>query len=250
MDDKGKYFIVLIILFANLLIGAYYNFYLRDIFFVSLLILVIFFRFVDVGHDKLLLFLSAALFGGCLLNIYEGLVNSNPFLLAYSLAVILLLIFPFEWALTRLTSFCLENNYLKASLKLVDYRIFLFGKNPEILSAKGAILSLLNQFEESLVCLNESEELGNTDPFLYNSFGCSWVNLEEYEKAYHYFKLAIDGNPNNIEYLINISYTLVNLDDYDGALYYFKKASEINEQDGRLKELKSLIEKNKATLKK
>ena len=50
--------------------------------------------------------------------------------------------------------------------------------------------------------------------------------------------------------LINISYTLVNLDDYDGALYYFKKASEINEQDGRLKELKSLIEKNKATLKK
>ena len=43
---------------------------------------------------------------------------------------------------------------------------------------------------------------------------------------------------------------LVNLDDYDGALYYFKKASEINEQDGRLKELKSLIEKNKATLKK
>lgn len=71
MDDKGKYFIVLIILFANLLIGAYYNFYLRDIFFVSLLILVIFFRFVDVGHDKLLLFLSAALFGGCLLNIYE-----------------------------------------------------------------------------------------------------------------------------------------------------------------------------------
>ena len=75
--------------------------------------------------------------------------------------------------LTRLTSFCLENNYLKASLKLVDYRIFLFGKNPEILSAKGAILSLLNQFEKSLVCLNESEELGNTDPFIYNSLGCS-----------------------------------------------------------------------------
>lgn len=119
MDDKGKYFIVLIILFANLLIGIYYNFYLRDIFFVSLLILVIFFRFVDVGHDKLLLFLSAALFGGCLLNIYEGLVNSNPFLLTCSLAVILLLIFPFEWALTRLTSFCLENNYLKASLNLL-----------------------------------------------------------------------------------------------------------------------------------
>ena len=128
MDDKGKYFIVMIILFANLLIGAYYNFYLRDIFFVSLLILVIFFRFVDVGHDKLLLFLSAALFGGCLLNIYEGLVNSNLFLLACSFAVILLLIFPFEWMLTRLTSFCLENNYLKASLKLVDYRIFLLVK--------------------------------------------------------------------------------------------------------------------------
>ncbi len=68
-------------------------------------------------------------------SIYEGLVNSNLFLLACSFAVILLLIFPFEWTLTRLTSFCLENNYLKASLKLVDYRIFL-GKNPEILSAK------------------------------------------------------------------------------------------------------------------
>lgn len=243
MDNKGKYFIVLIILIANLLIGAYFNFYLRDIFFVSLLILVIFFRFVDVGHDKLLLFLSAALFGGCLLNIYEGVVNSNPFLLACSLAVLLLLIFPFEGALTRLTSFCLENNYLKASLKLIDYRIFLFGKSPEILSAKGAVLSLLNQFEESLVYLNESEELGNTDPFLYNSLGCSWVNLEEYDKAYHYFKLAVDGNPNNIDYLINISYTLVDLDDYDGALYYFKKASEINEQDWRLNELKSLIEK-------
>ena len=227
------------------MIGAYYNFYLRDIFFVSLLILVIFFRFVDVGHDKLLLFLSAALFGCCLLNIYGGLVNSNLFLLACSFAVILLLIFPFEWMLTRLTSFCLENNYLKASLKLVDYRIFL-GKNPEILSAKGAILCLLNQFEESLVYLNESEELGNTDPFLYNSLGCSWVNLEEYEKAYHYFKLAVDGNPNNIEYLINISYTLIDLNDYDGALYYFIKASEINEHDWRLKELKSLIEKNKA----
>jgi hypothetical protein len=70
-------------------------------------------------------------------SIYEGLVNSNLFLLACSFAVILLLIFPFEWMLTRLTSFCLENNYLIASLKLVDYRIFLFGKNPEILSAKG-----------------------------------------------------------------------------------------------------------------
>ena len=246
MDNKGKYFIVLIILFANLLIGAYFNFYLRDIFFVSVLILVIFFRFVDVGHDKLLLFLSAGLFGCCILNIYEGLLNSNPFLLASSLAVLLLLIFPFGWALTRLTSFCLENNFLKASLKLIDYRIFLFGKSPEILSAKGAVLSLLNQFEESLVYLNESEELGNTDPFLYNSLGCSWVNLEEYEKAYHYFKLAVDGNSNNIEYLINISYTLVDLNDYDGALYYFKKASEINEHDWRLKKLKSLIEKNKA----
>lgn len=246
MDNKGKYFSVLIILFANLLIGAYFNFYLRDIFFVSLVILVIFFRFVDVGHDKLLLFLSAALFGGCLLNIYEGLVNSNPFLLACSLAVILLLIFPFEWALTRLTSFCLENNYLNASVKLIDYRISLFGKSPEILSAKGAVLSLLNQFEESLVYLNESEELGNTDPFLYNSLGCSWVNLKEYEKAYHYFKLAVDGNPNNIDYLINISYTLVDLNDYEGALYYFKKASEINEHDWRLKELKSLIEKKQS----
>ena len=78
------------------------------------------------------------------------------------------------------------------------------------------------------------------------SLGCSWVNLEEYEKAYHYFKLAVDGNPNNIEYLINISYTLIDLNDYDGALYYFIKASEINEHDWRLKELKSLIEKNKA----
>lgn len=97
-----------------------------------------------------------------------------------------------------------------------------------------------------MIYLNESEELGNTDPFLYNSLGCSWVNLEEYEKTYHYFKLAVDGNPNHIEYLINISYTLIDLNNYDGALYYFIKASEINEHDWRLKKLKSLIEKNKA----
>ena len=96
MNNKNQYIIVLVILFTTFLVGFYYNFYLRDIIFCCVFILVIFYKFINVGHESILVFLSFMLLAWCLFNIYEGIVNSNPIQVCIPILVLFILIFPFD----------------------------------------------------------------------------------------------------------------------------------------------------------
>lgn len=66
--------------------------------------------------------------------------------------------------------------------------------------------------------------------------------LENYEKAYEYFKLAIDGNPFDVGYLYYISYILIQLGNYDESKYYVEKALKLDETDESINELKEFLE--------
>lgn len=69
----------------------------RDLIFSCVFILVIFYKFINVGHESILVFLSFMLLAGCLFNIYEGTVNCNLIQVFIPMLALFILIFPFNF---------------------------------------------------------------------------------------------------------------------------------------------------------
>lgn len=61
--------------------------------------LVIFYKFINVGHESILVFLSSMLLAGCLFNIYDGIVNHDLIRVFIPMLVLFILVFPFDYYL-------------------------------------------------------------------------------------------------------------------------------------------------------
>ena len=59
-------------------------------------------------------------------------------------------------------------------------------------------------------------------------FGRAYYFLEDYNKALHYFTLAREGNPNNIDVLLYLIATYVNLNKFDEAHWSYMEARNIS----------------------
>ena len=179
----------------------------------------------------------------CFIDGTFGLMNNDWQNVFLSFGFLLFMIWLYlKNILTDIARFCLEKEYSYLTLKITNLYIFIYGKEQYILSIKGAALNLSRKYHEALECLKESEELGYNHHYLYANIGCSWMFLENYENAYEYFKLAIDGNPLDVGYLYCISYVLIQLGNYDESKYYIEKALKIDETNESINELKEFLE--------
>jgi len=238
MDKNAKYFILAILLIANLIYQCTYNFSLWNIFTSSLVIIILVYQFADIPQNKISKFLTYVMMVVCLIETYIGIKN-NDWLLAYGYFGFLLLLLwvCLEPTLDMLARFFLRHNHFSAALKFANCSIFIFGKKSYILAIKGSALNTLKRYDEALVSLEESQKLGYDHPFLYANIGYCNSYLGNYEKALNYFKLASEIEPNEFGHLYNISKISIGLGNYDEALYYINKARELNENDELLDEL-------------
>ena len=244
MDKHVKYFILAILLTANLIFQCTYSFSIWDTFTSSLLIIILFYQFANLGQNKVSKFLTYVMMVVCIIETYIGIKN-NDWLLAYgSFGFLLLLLWVcLEPTLNTLARFFLRHGHFSTALKFENFSIFIFGKKPYILAIKGSTLNMLKRYDEALVCLEESEKLGYDHPFLYSNLGYSNSYLGNYEKALDYFKLASKINPKEFGYLFSISQILIALGNYDEAINYINKAYELNENNELLDELIEEINK-------
>ena len=237
MDKRVKYFILAIVFIANLIYQIKYNFSLWNIFKSSLLVIILFYQFANVGQNKVSKFLVYVMIVVCIIEAYTGLKRNDWFKTYASLAFMsLMLRVCLEPTLIMLTRFFLKHEHYSIALKFANSCIFIFKKKSYILALKGNILNLLNRFDEALVCLEESHELGYDDPFVYYNMGYCLMRLEDWEKACHYLKLASDINPNEFAYAYTLSEILIYLGEYDEALYYTSRALESNGKNELLNE--------------
>jgi tetratricopeptide (TPR) repeat protein len=82
--------------------------------------------------------------------------------------------------------------------------------------------------ERSLVILNECLALNPSSHFPYNQIGYIQLNLENYEEALKYLKLAQDRSDSR-DIVNNIGVAYFYLGNYDEAKSYFVKASNLND---------------------
>lgn len=84
--------------------------------------------------------------------------------------------------------------------------------------------------ERSLVILNECLALNPSSHFPYNQIGYIQLNLENYEEALKYLKLAQDRSDSR-DIVNNIGVAYFYLGNYDEAKSYFVKASNLNDNE-------------------
>lgn len=187
MEKNVKYFILAILLIANLIFQCTYNFSLWDTFTSSLLIIILFYLFANIEQNKVSKFLTYVMIVVCIIETYIGIKNNDWILVYGSLGFILLLFWIcLEPTLNTLAHFFLRYNHFSTALKFENLSIFIFGKKPYILAIKGSTLNMLKRYDEALVCLEESEKLGYEHPFLYSNLGYCNSYLRNYEKALDY----------------------------------------------------------------
>ena len=245
MDRKVKYFIFVLILIINLLIHMISP-NLWRIIFSTLFIVFIFDQFETIFPLKIRKIICCLTILFCFIDGYIGLKNNNWINVYGSFGLFLILILFFlKPLLQELSHFCFRNEHNSLTLKITNLYTFVYRKEPYILTIKGATLNLLGKFNEALECLEESEELGYKEPFLYANLGYAWISLEDLEKGYQYYKLAVDNNPTDMDSLYNISALLINLGKYDEALQYIDKVLEWDADNETFNYLKNFIEKSR-----
>lgn len=248
MGRKIKYFILFFLLIVDLLIHIQYNQDLWNLIYTAFFIVFMFDQFEVVVSDKIRKILVCLMMLFCFIDSTFGLMNNDWLNVYLSFGFLLFLIWLYlKYILIKIAEFCLKNENSYLTLEITNLYIFLYGKKQYILSIKGAALNSSCKYHEALECLRESEELGYTHHFLYANIGYSWMLLENYEKAYEYFKLAIDDNPIDVIYLINISYILIQLGNYDESKYYIEKALKLDETNELINELKEFLESEAKT---
>ncbi len=82
--------------------------------------------------------------------------------------------------------------YFNAAVKLKD-------KLTEILSIKGELLSIKEQFKEALVCCTESLRLIPEDVFTWRSKGLLLEEFSEFDLALDCFNEILSINPKNLK---------------------------------------------------
>ena len=167
MNQQVKYLILAILLIANLIYQCTYNFSLWNIFTSSLIIIILFYQFADIAQNKVSKFLTYVMMVVCLIEMYIGIKN-NDWLLVYGFFGFLLFLLwvCLEPTLDMLARFFLRHNHFSIALKFANCSIFIFGKDPYILTVKGSALNMLKRCDEALISLEESQKLGYDHPFM------------------------------------------------------------------------------------
>lgn len=248
MDRKIKYFILFFLLTADLLIHIQFNHDLWNLFYTAFFIVFMFDQLEEVIPVRIRRILAYLMMLFCFIDGSFGLMNNDFQNVYLSFGFLLFMIWLYlKTILIDIARFCLKKEYSYLTLKITNLYIFIYGKEQYILSVKGAALNLSGKYHEALECLKESEELGYNHHYLYANIGYSWMFLKNYEKAYEYFKLAIDGNPLDVDYLYCISYILIQLGNYDESKYHIEKALKLDETHESINELKEFLESEAKT---
>ena len=86
------------------------------------------------------------------------------------------------------------------------------------------------------IALEELKEVILIDPFFakaYNALGVSYDQLQEFDNAVHFYKLAIKLNP-KLDYVYNnLGFSFLLIDDHDRAIDAFHKAIALNGKNKR-----------------
>ena len=77
MEKNVKYFILLIFLTANLIFQCTYSFSIWDTFTSSLLIIILFYQFANLGQNKVSKFLTYVMIIVCIIETYIGIKNND-----------------------------------------------------------------------------------------------------------------------------------------------------------------------------
>lgn len=243
MDKKTKYLIlfsyIIIVAIANILI-------IQNIwrfFYSTLFAVFIFDQLEQIGSVKLTKSLCCLMILSCFIDCTLSLLNNDWIHFYVSLAFLLFLIAIYLKTLLRyLARLSVMKEYAQLTLEITNFYKLIYGKDKYILYLKGNALNFQEKFEKALECLEESKMMGYDSPSLYHHMGCACFYLENYEKAYEFFKLSADGNPENFIFLSNISQITFLLEKYEESLHYIEKALKLDEKNEEIISLKKIVE--------
>lgn len=119
-----------------------------------------------------------------------------------------------------------KNEYEKA--------LFYYGKQIEIredsyyLVNRGLLYKRLNRYEEALRDYQRASEIDPENPYPYNNMGVIYENWEEFDKAYSYYKKAIEymADSKNTIFYNNTIIILKKMRKFEEALRYCDEAIE------------------------
>ena len=87
----------------------------------------------------------------------------------------------------------------------------------------------INLFRASLKCWDTNDKIGLGS--LYNTLGYTYYQLEEFEFAIYYYRIAIDILPDYILALTNMAFTYERIKDYETALSTYLKVFQYQQKN-------------------
>ena len=120
-------------------------------------------------------------------------------------------------------------NEFQEAIDAYDYALVINEKDSISLIQKAHAHFQLNQLEEAIeTYLSYSEMI--TEKWQVMLFvGESYERLENFPKAYYYYKLSLDEMPDNYDALIGISVCMLEMEQFSDSLEYVRKAMKIND---------------------
>ncbi|MBW4473696.1 MAG: toll/interleukin-1 receptor domain-containing protein [Stenomitos rutilans HA7619-LM2] len=100
-----------------------------------------------------------------------------------------------------------------------------------LFSKLGALLSVVERYQDSLDCCENVLELCEGNPLTFFVKGVALGELERYEEALESFSKAVDLDPKAINAWINRGAVLFSLERYEEALESFQTATDLDSKD-------------------
>ena len=127
MEKRTKYFILFIVLIANLVYQCLFNFGLWNILASSIFIAFLFDQFACVDQNRLFKFLTYLMMVVCLVNAYRA-IKTNDWIMVYVyLGFFLFLLWVYlHPTLIALSRFLLKKSHFSIALKVINCDIFIF----------------------------------------------------------------------------------------------------------------------------
>jgi tetratricopeptide (TPR) repeat protein len=77
-----------------------------------------------------------------------------------------------------------------------------------------------NQVDEAIRDFNESDRHDNNqeNPGIFDGLGQCYHKIKEFEKAISYFKMALEKEPKNVDFLVNRALCYYDMQEYESSI--------------------------------
>ncbi len=133
-------------------------------------------------------------------------------------------------AIEEALQICVENDYPREGLQLVDALLEIAPYNSEYWYHKGTFLNNIFKFEEAYDCLDKALSLNPNDSDILITKSIAADNLGLKSEAFSALEKALALDPNNDEALFNMAVFYERNSDFETAILFFLKTIEVDSE--------------------